>query len=313
MRLLIGYDGSDCSNAAIDDLARAGLGDDVEARVMTVADVYPHLPESYFEPAERAKLEQMTPVVRRAHELAMTAMAEAKQTAAQGARRAAEQFPAWKVEPLFCAGTPASSLLGEASTWRADLIVVGSEGRGAFGRALLGSVSRNVVTHAACSVRVARQRKDRDATVNLPPRIVLGLDGSPNAAAALNAVSMRKWPPGTEVRVVVAMDLRLATVLPTMTHEFAWPVPIDQASQDWPKHAADAAAKELERVGIRATPVVREGDPKRVLIEESDQWPADCIVVGARGLSRVESILLGSVSSAVAARARCSVEVVRFE
>ena len=313
MRILIGYDGSDCSNVAVDDLARAGLGDDVEARVMTVADVYPRLPDSSFEPVDRARLEQMSSVVRRAHELATSAMAEAKQTAAQGARRAAERFGSWKVEPVSCAGTPASSLLGEAGTWGADLIVVGSEGRGAFGRALLGSVSRNVVTHASCSVRVARLRKDRDATVDLPPRIVLGLDGSPNAAAALSAVALRKWPPGTEVRVVVALDVRLATVLPTMTHEFAWPEPIDPASQDWPKQAAEAAAKELERAGVKAVPAVREGDPKRVLIEESDQWPADCVFVGARGLSRIEGIVLGSVSSAVAARARCSVEVVRFE
>jgi nucleotide-binding universal stress UspA family protein len=313
MRILIGYDGSDCSNVAIDDLARAGLGEDVEARVMTIADVYPHLPESFFQAEQQAQLAQMTPVVRRAHELAMSAMTEAKETAAQGARRVGSRFPGWKVEPGFAAGTPASSLLGEAGTWGADLIVVGSEGRGAFGRALLGSVSRNVVTHASCSVRVARHRKDRDPTVDLPPRIVLGLDGSPNAAAALNAVALRKWPPGTEVRVLVALDVRLATVLPTMTHEFAWPVPIDRESQDWPKHAADAAAKELERAGVKAVPVVRDGDPKRVLIEESDEWPADCIVVGARGLSRIEGILLGSVSSAVAARARCSVEVVRFE
>jgi nucleotide-binding universal stress UspA family protein len=281
MRILTGYDGSDCSNVAIDDLARAGLGDDVEARVMTVADVYPHVPDSFFEPAGRDQLAQMTPVVRRAHELAMAAMSEAKETAAQGAQRAASRFPRWKVEPMSCAGTPATSLVGEANTWGADLIVIGSHGRGAFGRALM--------------------------------RIVLGLDGSPNAAAALNAVALRKWPAGTEVRAVVALDVRLATVLPTMTHEFPWPAPTDRESQDWPRHAAESAVKELERAGLKAAPVVRDGDPKRVLIEESDQWPADCIVVGARGLSRIEGILLGSVSSSVAARARCSVEVVRFE
>src|SRR5688572_29588306 len=191
MKILIGYDGSDCANASIEDLARAGLGDDVEARVMAVADMYPRLPESFFESTEPAKLQQMSPSVRRAHELATAAMAEAKQTAAEGARRVAAKFPAWKVEPLACPGTPATSLIAEAQSWDADLIVVGSQGRGAVGRALLGSVSQAVVTHATCSVRVARDRKDRDgsASANQPPRLVLGLDGSPNAAAALNAVS----------------------------------------------------------------------------------------------------------------------------
>jgi nucleotide-binding universal stress UspA family protein len=313
MRILIGYDGSECANVAIDDLSLAGLGDDVAARVMTVADVYPRLPESYFEKPDPAALQQMPPTLRRAHELAIAAMTEAKQTVSQGVQRVTSTFPKWKVEPLACGGTPATSLIGEARTWGADLIVVGAEGRGAIARALLGSVSQAVVTHAPCSVRVARSRTGRDASANLPPRIVLGLDGSPNAAAALSAVSMRKWPAKTEVRVVVAMDIRLATVLPTMTHEFAWPVPIDQESQDWPAQAAQAAAHELERAGLAATPVVKEGDPKRVLVDEATAWPADCIFVGARGLSRLEGILLGSVSSTVAARAPCSVEVVRFE
>jgi nucleotide-binding universal stress UspA family protein len=53
------------------------------------------------------------------------------------------------------------------------------------------------------------------------------------------------------------------------------------------------------------------GDPKRVLVDEAETWSADCIFVGAKGMSRVQRVLLGSVSGAVAARANCSVEVVR--
>jgi len=53
------------------------------------------------------------------------------------------------------------------------------------------------------------------------------------------------------------------------------------------------------------------GDPRRALIEEVDQWQADCIFVGARGLSQLDRFLLGSVSAAVASRAHCSVEIIR--
>ena len=77
--------------------------------------------------------------------------------------------------------------------------------------------------------------------------------------------------------------------------------------------AADLALLETRLEPIetpRGTLVVKEGDPKRVLIEEAEQWGADCIFVGARGLRRLERFLLGSVSTAVAARAHCSVEVV---
>jgi nucleotide-binding universal stress UspA family protein len=56
---------------------------------------------------------------------------------------------------------------------------------------------------------------------------------------------------------------------------------------------------------------VKDGEPKSLLIAEAESWGADCIFVGARGLGRVERFMLGSVSTAVAARAHCSVEVVR--
>ncbi|MFX4689754.1 universal stress protein, partial [Acinetobacter baumannii] len=51
----------------------------------------------------------------------------------------------------------------------------------------------------------------------------------------------------------------------------------------------------------------------RALIEEAEKWQADSIFVGARGLRGRERSLLGSVASAVASRAPCSVEVVRKE
>src|SRR5678815_5829017 len=70
----------------------------------------------------------------------------------------------------------------------------------------LGSVSLRVLYEAGTTVRVARGRVDVD---NLPVRVIVGIDGSTNSQAALNAVANRSWPKGTEVRLVAA----LATVL----------------------------------------------------------------------------------------------------
>jgi nucleotide-binding universal stress UspA family protein len=73
-----------------------------------------------------------------------------------------------------------------------------------------------------------------------------------------------------------------------------------------------AAAKKLEKAGLRATPDVFEGDPKEVLVKIAEDWRADCVFIGATGLTnRFERFLLGSTAAAVAARAHCSVEVVR--
>ena len=73
----------------------------------------------------------------------------------------------------------------------------------------------------------------------------------------------------------------------------------------------DAMAAPLHTRGLAVSSVIRAGDPKHVLLDEAEHWEADGLFVGARGLSRVERFLLGSVSAAVAARAHCSVEVVR--
>jgi len=53
-------------------------------------------------------------------------------------------------------GSPKELIVDEAKRWGADLIVVGSHGRGAVGRFFLGSVSLYVATHAPCSVEIAR-------------------------------------------------------------------------------------------------------------------------------------------------------------
>ena len=192
------------------------------------------------------------------------------------------------------------------------MIVVGSHGHGAIRRAVLGSVSQSVLRHARCSVRVARSvpRTDEGA----PLRVLLGIDGSPAAAAALNAVSMRRWPAGTELRVVVAVDVQLVTAIPALMPDFNWTIPVGADElHAWPRQAAAAAVEELRRAGISAASIVRDGDPTQVLLEEADSHRAACIFLGARGHSRLESLLLGSVSASVAARANCSVEVVRFE
>jgi nucleotide-binding universal stress UspA family protein len=76
----------------------------------------------------------------------------------------------------------------------------------------------------------------------------------------------------------------------------------------------DRAADELRPAGLKATAMVKEGDPKRVRVAHAEQWGADCIFVGSVGFSnRFEGFMLGSVSAAVAARAHCSVEVVRSQ
>ena len=311
MRILIGYDGSECADFAIDDLRRAGLpARGIEATVLSVADVWPELPASAFQ-GTSSSADSGSQIVRRAHELARLALEDAKGAAAAGKARLAAMFPEWTIHADSCGESPAGALIARAQQWNADLIVVGSEGRSALGRALLGSVSRDVLEHAPCSVRIGR--KPRHAA-NEPIRLFVGIDGSTSAATAVSAVASRTWPARTTVYVATALDIRIATALAFAAPQpmAPFPAPTAQPSEEqWATEAVEAVAAELRRAGLTAITIVRPGDPKRVLLDEAEKCGADCIVVGAKGMSRVERFLLGSVSSAVAARAGCSVEVVR--
>ena len=85
----------------------------------------------------------------------------------------------------------------------------------------------------------------------------------------------------------------------------------DAAAAAWLSRTVDTLAAPLRPRGLMVSSVLTEGDPTHVLLDEAAQWGAESIFVGARGLSRVERFLLGSVSAAVAARAPCAVEVSR--
>jgi nucleotide-binding universal stress UspA family protein len=314
MRILIGYDGSDCAEAAIYDLRRAGLPAEVESVVLTAAEVTPHLPAVCYESIDPAILAQEPPILYNARVLAQSALAEARSTASRGAQRVRTEFPQWKVEPEAAPDYSAyRALVLKAEKWRPDLVVVGSHGRSAAGRALLGSVSQKVLNHAICSVRVARFREDASRLAGDPVRLVLGIDGSADSAAAASSVADRAWPPGSEVRVVMAVDDRLSMALAYGPPLGLWApgakLPAEVKSRA--RHMVDAVAKDLRRDGLLATAAVLDGDPKQALLREAEQWNADCIFVGAKGHSALDRFLLGSVSAAITARAHCSVEVVR--
>jgi universal stress protein A len=85
----------------------------------------------------------------------------------------------------------------------------------------------------------------------------------------------------------------------------------DERNWDQVREIFEPAAEKLRRAGLHAEVLIRRGNPADEILQESDTWGADCIFVGAKGTRGIDRLLLGSVSSAVSARAHCSVEVVR--
>jgi nucleotide-binding universal stress UspA family protein len=312
MKLLIAYDGSDSADTAIDGLQRAGLpAENVEALVVSIGEVW--LPPA-DEVGDDTFTSQTVPSLKEVRERAAQVMEEAEQLAQRGSKRVQQNFPGWQVSHEVRNGSPGFELLQVAREWSADLIVVGSHGHSALGRFVLGSVSQKVLTEASTSVHIGRPNP---GTGKSGERILIGVDGSPAALAAVRAVAQRNWTEGSEIRIVVADDVFRGNpiwLLIPPVREFFEEVRTEERTQA--EQFAIAAAKELrEGLGSRnitVSSVVHAGDPKQVLVKHAEEFGADCIFTGATGFSsRLERVILGSVSSAIAARAQCSVEVVR--
>lgn len=301
MKILIAYDGSDCARAALDDLRRAGLPEEADAIVASVADVWLPPPSGY-ELAESVFDEQIQAIAEKTSDRAAVAVEKVQALAIDGSRRVQSSFPAWNVRAEAYAGSPAWEIIKKADEWKPDLVVVGSLGHSALGRLVLGSVSQKIVTESRSSVRVSRGRGENPDS---PVRILIGVDGSTGADAAVRAVTERVWPSGSQARVVAALDLMMVMTL-------EWVEEFDDNERAAINKVVEAAVEQLSAAGLAASSVIKKDDPKHLLVKEAEEWKADCIFVGARGLRRIERFLIGSVSSAVAARAHCSVEIVHL-
>ena len=314
MKILIGYDGSVSADAAIDDLRRAGLPRDAQVLIVSVGEVM--MPPSSIgsEPVgPPATSRRVMAALEQAEARAAQVLKEAEEFAAKAGDRVRSYFPDWQVQAEGVAGWPATELIDKADEWKADLVVVGSQGRSALGRFILGSVSKKIVTDSHHSVRVARGAVVKDDID--PPRVMIGVDGSPEAEHAVRAVGMRVWPHGTEVRIVSVDDgtspARISRVVPTAAAMIA---SSNEKASEVARVMVEWAQNELRAIGLQVSAGVEKGNPERVLIEEARKWDADSIFVGGRKFSgAVERFRLGSVSTALVTNAHCSVEVVRSE
>lgn len=309
MKVLIAYDGSACAEAALQDLERAGLPAEVEARILSVSEVILPPPMSYTLPSPGA-LDLQRVLEQNARELGEAA-----------ARQLAAKFPQWKIDVEAHPGSATNAIITLADEWHPDLIVVGSHGRSAVGRLLLGSVSQAILHEAPGSVRIARgpgYAVGREGAGRLaepqvpdptdPVRILVGIDGSAIADAAVEAIAARAWPRGSVVRILHAdFDVSPVAVDHLLVAIASWLAEERTRLAD----AVERARQTLLAAGLTVEVAVRPGDARSLLLEEAEEWHADVIFLGAKNLSQTGRLRLGSVSSAIAARAHCSVEIVR--
>lgn len=148
MKILLAIDGSEFSNAAVDQVATRSWPADSELRIITAEQ--PTLPASSTLWA--APTETIARLMDAAHKWATGLLIKATERI----RELGTQPP--NITTAVLKGDPKEAILDEASRWGADLIVIGSRGHGTFKRLMLGSVALAVASHAPCSVEIVRVR-----------------------------------------------------------------------------------------------------------------------------------------------------------
>ncbi|HWS93279.1 MAG TPA: universal stress protein [Mycobacterium sp.] len=198
-------------------------------------------------------------------------------------------------ELVYSAPVPALLKMSD----EAEMIVVGSSGRGLLARGVLGSVSSTVVRHASCPVAVIRDEELPDPQ-HAP--VVVGIDGSAASelatAIAFDEASRR----GVDLIALHAWIDVVASELP----ELDWPAMEAQAERS----LAESLAGWQERYpDVTVHRLVVRDRPAQQLAEMAES--AQLVVVGSHGRGGLTGMLLGSVSNAVLHSVRIPVIVAR--
>jgi nucleotide-binding universal stress UspA family protein len=220
----------------------------------------------------------------------------------------------FQADPELLLGHPAEKIIEYADQHYPDLIVLGAKGLRATLGILLGGVAQQVIEYAPCPVLVVR------APLKRLRRILLVVDGSPNSLQAAEFMIRFPFPKQVDLRVMHILPPHY----PAVDSEMALGAPVMQPSMVAEEVSRQRAAEEeeghhlltrmleiLSDNHLEVKTVLERGDAATEIIEYVKQNQIDLIVAGSRGLSRMRSWLLGSVSRKLVHYSGCSVLIVR--
>jgi nucleotide-binding universal stress UspA family protein len=208
-------------------------------------------------------------------------------------------------------GHVVAQILDRARAWPADMLVMGTHGRGGFERWVLGSVTEKVLRKAPCPVLTVPPPAGglHPSGAVLFRTIVCPLDFSEASLAALRHGLKLAEESGAEITVLHVLEWLVedepgARIAGFDVPEFRRYLEKDareRLRQAVPEEAHDWCRPREEVVG---------GRPWREILRVAEARQADLVVMGVRGRHPVDIVLFGSTTHHVVRGARCPVLVV---
>jgi nucleotide-binding universal stress UspA family protein len=314
MKILLVVDGSSYSYMATEMVEALRLPSKTEVAILTV------VPEATF-------LGGITlDVIRGTSQARRRAKDEQQKKALELLQRTSQTLSKGKLnaETMVRWGDPTEVILQEAEERSASLIVMGAKGLTDALSFRLGSVALKVMKHARASVLLVRpetstvtqkpRKKGKTASLN---RVLLATDGSKCAGAATQLLVELPLPHQTEIIVITALQSHLEAWMKTPTLDFRTNQELldklHTAEEAEARKITGKAEKQFREKGYKTASVVIRGGAGESILAAAKEYAPDIIAVGSRGLSGIESFLLGSVAERVARYANCSVLIGRLQ
>jgi nucleotide-binding universal stress UspA family protein len=144
-------------------------------------------------------------------------------------------------------------------------------------------------------------------------KVLVAIDGPDHCHPAVEALASQQLPLRTEVRVISVVDARISYSGGGI--DMGVNDVMEKRLRESALAAVQKAAATLRADGnhrsLTVTTEVLSGAPEEAILEDAEAFGADWIFVGSHRSGRLDRFMLGSVSQAVAGRAKCSVAIVR--
>ncbi len=199
--------------------------------------------------------------------------------------------------------SPFEAIMDKVNSLQPDLIVMGTHGRSGFKKLLLGSVAEKVLRHAPCNVLTLRDDSAIAEGVGGFQSVVVPVDFTDSSRRALDVA-----------RALVSKDgsLILVHVVASPIHPSFYAGGVTRLFQLDPELPARISENLRELLGDHVGEVVAaEGDVHSEVLRVGDERNAQLIVIGTRGLSGMDHLLMGSVTEKVVRASKIPVLTVK--
>ena len=308
MKILLVVDGSPYSDMATRMLKALRLPSRTEVAVMTVVPEHTFLGGITLGKLRDASVKKEAQQ-QKAHDL----LQDAVQMLSTGRL---------KVEGVVRWGNPAKEILKLIEASGSSLVVMGAKGLTDPLAFRLGSVAQTVMRHARASVLLVREKsattnqalptKRKTATI---ARVLLATDGSKYSDMVTQFLLDLPLLRQSQVIVMTALQSHLAAWVKTPTLDFQTNQEIlamlQAAEESEARKITAKVEKQFQTKGYKTTSVVVMGGAAESILSAAEKYKPDIVALGSKGLTGIESLLLGSVAERVARYANCSVLIGR--